>query len=177
MWNRSNRIWAFVAYSWGLLAFACLVKRFALRMRRSRICSILFQAHQLSCALGMSADSTADFITMHFERPGRGLQPIAVLLLDIDADRLHVRSRRDCRSVAGPEDAGVLETILFDLAADARQRNGSAILAELEDVLSNSIRLTGRTRLKTNDIQGTLDALYAQHVGDGDGSAADDRNL
>ena len=104
---------------------------------------------------------------MYFERPGSGLQPIAVLLLDIDADRLHVRARRDCRSVAEPEDARVLETTLFDLATEARQKNGSAILAELEDVLSNSIRLRGRTRLNVDDIQATLDALYAQHVGAG----------
>ena len=58
---------------------------------------------------------------MYFERPGSGLQPITVLLLDIDADRLHIGARPDCRSVAGPEDAAVLETMLFDLAADAKR--------------------------------------------------------
>jgi hypothetical protein len=116
----------------------------------------------------MTAERPADFITMYFERPSSGLQPIAVLLLDIDADRLYVRARRDCHSVAGPEDARVLETMLFDLAADARQKDGSAILLELEDVLSNSIRLSERTRLRVDDIQGTLDALYAQHVGAGE---------
>ena len=125
---------------------------------------------------GVRAERPADFITMSFERPGSGLQPIAVLLLDIDADRLHVRARRDCRSVAGPEDARVLETALFDLAAEARQKDGSAILAELEDVLSNSIRLSGRTRLKVDDIQATLDALYAQHVGAGESGAPIHRN-
>jgi len=113
----------------------------------------------------MSAERAVDLITMHFAAPGRGLQPIAVLLLDIDADRLEVRARPNCRSIAEPEDARVLEASLFDLAADARQRNGSAILAELEDVLSNSVRLTKRKRLQISDIQGSLDSLYTQHVG------------
>jgi hypothetical protein len=113
---------------------------------------------------------------MYFERPGSSLQLIAVLLLDIDADRLHVRARRDCRSVAGPEDARVLETTLFDLAAEASQKGGSAILAELEDVLSNSIRLSGRTRVEVDDIQGTLDALYAQHVSAGEWVAPGHKN-
>jgi hypothetical protein len=113
---------------------------------------------------------------MYFERPGSGLQPIAVLLLDIDADRLHVRARRGCRSVAAPEDAPVLETILFDLAADARQKDGSAILAELEDVLSNSVRLSERTRLKVSNIEATLAALYAQHVGVGERVVPGEKN-
>jgi hypothetical protein len=125
---------------------------------------------------GMKAERPADFIAMYFERPGSGLQPIAVLLLDIDADRLHIRARPDCRSVAGPEDAPVLETMLFDLAADARQKDGSTILAELEDVLSNSIRLSGRTRLKVSDIEATLAALYAQHVGVTERVAPGDKN-
>ena len=79
----------------------------------------------------MKTERPADFIAMYFERPGSGLQTISVLLLDIDADRLHVRARRDCNSIAGPEDARVLETMLFDLGADPRQKDGSAILAEL----------------------------------------------
>jgi hypothetical protein len=98
------------------------------------------------------------------------------LLLDIDADRLHIRARSDCRSVAAPEDAPVLETILFDLPADARQKDGSAILAELEDVLSNSVRLSGRRRLKVSDIEATLAALYAQHVGVTERVAPGDKN-
>jgi len=113
----------------------------------------------------MKGERPADFIAVYFERSGRGLQPIAVLLLDIDADRLHIRARPDCRSIAGPEDAPVLETMLSDLAADARKKDGSAILAELEDVLSNSIRLSGRRRLKVSDIEATLATLFAQHVG------------
>jgi hypothetical protein len=70
----------------------------------------------------MKAERPADFIAVYFERSDRGLQPIAVLLLDIDADRLHIRARPDCRSVAGPENAPVLETMLSDLAADARKK-------------------------------------------------------
>ncbi|MGA9624178.1 MAG: hypothetical protein WBL65_14315 [Bryobacteraceae bacterium] len=124
----------------------------------------------------MKTDHPVDFIAMCFERPGSGLQPIAVLLLDIDADRLHIRARSDCRSVAAPEDAPVLETLLFDLAADARQKNGSAILAELEDVLSNSLRLSERTRLKVSDIGATLAALYAQHVGVGERAVPGEKN-
>lgn len=124
----------------------------------------------------MKAERPADFIAVYFERPDSGLQPIAVLLLDIDSDRLHIRARPDCRSVAGPEDAPVLETMLFDLAADARQKDGSAILAGLEDVLSNSVRLSERTRIKVDDIEATLVALYAQHVGVGERAAPGDKN-
>jgi hypothetical protein len=78
----------------------------------------------------MKTERPADFIAVYFERPGSGLQSIAVLVPAIDADRLHIRARPDCPSVAGSEDAPVLETMLFDLAADARQKDGSTILAE-----------------------------------------------
>ena len=70
----------------------------------------------------------------------------------------------------------MLKTMLFDLAADARQKDGSAILAELEDVLSNSIRLSGRTRLKASEIEATLAGLYARHVGVTERVAPGDKN-
>lgn len=122
----------------------------------------------------MGADRIVDVVTMHFGGPDGSLHPIAVLVLDLDADRLYIRARCDCCGVAGPEGTGVLEAILLDLVADASQRSGSAVLGELEDILSNSIRLSERTRLKVDDVQGALKALFAQHVGGGDGPVPKD---
>ena len=78
-------------------------------------------------------------------------------------------------TIAEPEVARVLEIASFELGYDAGRGSGGAILAGLEDVLSNSIRLTERKRLMVDDVIRTLEVLYDQHVADGGRGATPQR--
>jgi hypothetical protein len=113
----------------------------------------------------MSQPRPADWLTMVFESPSGRLEPIAVLLLDLSQDRLYVRTRRDCRGLANSEITRVLEIMLFDLAADAREQPGSAVLLGLEGVLSNAVRLSARSRIAVEDFPAALEALFRQEIG------------
>ena len=104
----------------------------------------------------------AHFVLLQFERPGYELLlPIAVLLLDPAADKLHVRGRGDFTSVADADDALVLAETVKQLQADAVAQSGGAILELLESTLSNSIRVTERITMRVRDIGSTLDHLSA----------------
>lgn len=103
------------------------------------------------------------FLLLQFQRPGDevGPMPVAVLLLDSANDKLYVRCREDYASIADPDDIMVLDETMKALQIEARAGSGSVILKSLEDVLSNSIRLTDRISLRTLDIAETLDHLAA----------------
>jgi hypothetical protein len=108
--------------------------------------------------------SSAEFAILQFERAGH-LSPLAVLLLDPDADRLFVRVREDLRSIADPDDAEVLRLTLAELAAVTTNGSGGAILRELEDTLSNAIRISDRGSVPVHGQLGDLlERLYSQYV-------------
>jgi hypothetical protein len=113
----------------------------------------------------MSLLRPADWLTMLFETPNGRLEAIAVLLLDVSEDRLYVRTRRRCSQLADAEIARVLEIMLFDLAADAREEPGSAVLYRLEGVLSNAVRLSDRARIMVEDFPATLGELSRKEIG------------
>jgi hypothetical protein len=106
----------------------------------------------------------AEFMVMQYERPGGNLLPIAILLLDLFADKLHVRSRDDFDAIADREDAELLQLFIAQLADESEQMSGSDILQELEDKLANSVRITERQLATADDIQRTLADLYREHV-------------
>lgn len=96
--------------------------------------------------------------------PGNGVQTVGVLLLDVKTDTLHVRFRRDWESIANEEDAEVLAELEDDLLLQARERGGAAVLDYLENVASQSIRLTDRQEIAVRDFDKTLAELYREHV-------------
>jgi len=106
---------------------------------------------------------SSEFVVIQFANDGI-LIPIAILLLDNNADRLYVRFRSDLSTIADPDDAEVVQLTLSELAARAEQTCGSEILEYLEDTLSNTLRLTGRTAVTGDFSNDLLDRLYAEHV-------------
>ena len=112
----------------------------------------------------MSVEHPAEFMVMQYEWPGGKLQPIAILLLDLSADKLHLRSRDDFDGIADRDDAELLQLFIAQLAAESEQMRGSDILLELEDKLANSVRITERQLATADDIQRTLADLYREHV-------------
>jgi phage repressor protein C with HTH and peptisase S24 domain len=96
--------------------------------------------------------------------PGRGMQTLGVLLLDAETNTLHIRLRRDWDALASEEDAEVLAALEDDLAAQAREEGGEAVLERLTDWASGSIRVTDRESVMVRNFQRTLGELYRQHV-------------
>lgn len=110
------------------------------------------------------APKKAEYSLLLSDMPGHGVQTIGVLLLDPATDTLHLRLRRDWEGVAADEDAEVLEELEDDLAMQARERGGAAVLDFLETVASQSIRLTEREAVTVRNFDKTLGDLYREHV-------------
>lgn len=109
-------------------------------------------------------EQRADLIVMQYEPPGGSRLPIAILLLDPSADKLYVRGRGDFQGIAEPSDAELLQLFIAQLADDSTQMSGRAIVHELEDKLSNNVRITDRQAVRVDDVQRALVDLYRQHV-------------
>jgi hypothetical protein len=108
--------------------------------------------------------SSAQFVVMQVESHGR-LIPIAILLLDCQADRLRVKYRRDLTANGDEIDSEILEPLLAELEAAAAERSGSEILLDYEDTLSNSVRITDRRPVDLDvPIDDLLARLFAEHV-------------
>jgi hypothetical protein len=110
---------------------------------------------------------TAEFVCLQFETQDEVLQPVAVLLLDRQRDRLYVRVRSDLDSIADPVDARALKLGLAQLAKDAETKSGSVILEDLESSLSNSVRMTERAPVEGEDLNAALEELYARFISPG----------
>jgi len=100
----------------------------------------------------------AQFVLIHFESRGH-LVPIAVMLLESGTDRLRLQYRRDWESIADPSDAEVLRHHFSQLDMEATQRPGEELLARLESILSNAIRITERRAVR---FEGPVDDLVAR---------------
>jgi hypothetical protein len=109
----------------------------------------------------------AEFVVMQFARPGGNLLPIAMLLFDRSADRLLVQGRDDFEGIADRDDVEVLRSFIAQLADESEQMSGAAMLQELEDKLSNNVRITERQPVSVDDVQWALADLYRQHVDPG----------
>ena len=111
------------------------------------------------------APKKAEYSLLQSELPGRGVDTIGVLLFDPSTDTLHIRLRRDWESLASPEDAEVLSELEDDLVSQARDQGGSAVLQFLENVASQSIRITDREAVTVRNFDKKLSELYREHVG------------
>ncbi len=107
---------------------------------------------------------SAEFLLLRYAGPGTTLVPIAVLLLDVQRDRVHLRIRSDLASVCDSADAEIIGLTLSELASEASSGSGSAIVSHLEDTLSNTIRITNRIRIEIDGVGKTLDSLVKQYL-------------
>jgi SOS-response transcriptional repressor LexA len=93
---------------------------------------------------------------------GRGGEPVGVLL--VHGGALYLKFRRDWDAFAGEEDAEVLCALADDLESKAAEMGAAALLASLEDTLSNALRLSERRETIAEDPGRAVERLYRQHV-------------
>ncbi len=97
--------------------------------------------------------------------PGRDEVAAGVLLWDEAAGRLQARWRRDFDQIASEEEEEVLSLIEQDLDAKIREMGAAAVLAYIEETLSNTIRVSQREPAWiAGGFASTLDRLYLRHV-------------
>lgn len=113
----------------------------------------------------MSATVThsARYSLLTVELPGLEPASAGVLLEDPGADRLYLRLRRDWDRVA-PGESDVLSALEDDLASKAAEMGAAKLFANLEDTLSNTMRVTGRREVMVENFDRALNRLYRQHV-------------
>ncbi len=87
-----------------------------------------------------------------------------VLLEDPAQDRLHLRLRRDWDLIA-PEEAEVLTELEADLEAKSTEIGAGRLLRDLEDTLSNVVRVSEPREVMVEDFDRALGRLYREHVG------------
>lgn len=110
------------------------------------------------------APKQAEYSLLIADLPGHSAQTIGVLLLDPTNDTLFVRLRRDWGVVGDDEDVEVLRELENDLQQKAEENGGAAVLALLENVASQSVRVTDREAVAVRNFQSTLGELYREHV-------------
>ncbi len=115
-------------------------------------------------SFGDFALKPAQFSLLIADLPGAAAQPIGVLLLDPKTDALYVRLRRDWDEIATDEDSEVLAELEEDLLLQARERGGTALLEHLENIASNSLRISDREAITVRDFEKKLGELYREHV-------------
>jgi phage repressor protein C with HTH and peptisase S24 domain len=106
---------------------------------------------------------SALFSILALELPGGEPANAGVFLEDPGTDRLYLRLRRDWESIA-PEEAEVLSEIESDLSAKAREVGAARLLENIEDSLSNILRVSPREPLQVDDFERSLARLYREHV-------------
>ncbi len=115
-------------------------------------------------ALAFQTARKAEYLVVELALPGRRRVNAGVLLVDPAQDRLYLRFREDWDAVAAPEDAEILSRVEADWKARGGELGAAALLAELEDTLSNVLLLSGREAITVADFEKALDRLFARLV-------------
>lgn len=105
----------------------------------------------------------ARYTLVSVELPGREPVAAGVLLEDPVNDRVFVRLRRDWTRVA-PEESEVLSALEDELSSQAASVGAARFFANLEDTLSNTVRVRERRHVIVENFPRALNRLYRQHV-------------
>ena len=106
----------------------------------------------------------AECVRLEVAMPGRPVLPGGILLVDVEADELYVKLRRDWEEVAGDE-AEAFEPLEDQLRRTARDMGARRFLGYLEDTLSNLVRVTDRESMWVANFPARLERLYRECVG------------
>lgn len=112
----------------------------------------------------MTSTRQAEYVLIEAAPPGRGVVPIGVLLHDPSAKRAGVKLRRDWDQIAGEEEQEVFALLAGDLALKLSEGDPEALLRQLEDSASHTIRISGRQPVLLADFDATLSVLYRKYV-------------
>ena len=104
------------------------------------------------------------YVLLEARLPERPAAAIGVLLVDPATDRMWLRLRANFDALADPEDAEVLAALEDDLRERLAADGASAMLAWMEDTLSNVLRLSERQTVRVDAFSRVLDQIYEAHV-------------
>jgi len=105
-----------------------------------------------------------EFLLVEVALPGRPLVPAGVILFDPAAGMVDLKLRRDWSDIAGPDDVEVLERVEEDLRAECRKMPAGEFLRDLEDRLSNVVRVGERRSVTFRDFDRKLERLFAEQL-------------
>jgi SOS-response transcriptional repressor LexA len=106
---------------------------------------------------------SARFSILEVELPGEPPLNAGILLEDPVLNRLYIRLRRDWDDLA-PEEAEVLSALESDLAAKSGEIGAKELFENLEETLSNAVRVSDRRDVVVEDFDRALGRLYREHV-------------
>jgi phage repressor protein C with HTH and peptisase S24 domain len=112
----------------------------------------------------ISGSRQGTFVLLEAALPGRSPVPVGLILVDPATGRGWVRVRERFETLADPEDAEVLEALQADLQDKLSENGAGAVLAALEDSLSNVLRVGERQAVAVDAFTRVLDRLYDEHV-------------
>jgi|SRR5579863_9254792 SOS-response transcriptional repressor LexA len=105
----------------------------------------------------------ARYSILEVELPGEAAVNAGILLEDPAQNRLYIRMRRDWHDLA-PDEAEVLSELASDLAEKSVEFGAEKLLANLEDTVSNAVRVSDRREVEVEDFDRALGRLYREHV-------------
>jgi SOS-response transcriptional repressor LexA len=114
-------------------------------------------------SISVAGTRAARYSLLTVELPGEQPVTAGVLLEDPAANTVHIRLRRDWEQLA-PEEAEVLSLLEVDLSARAAQMGAERFFGELEDTLSNTVRVSDRREAIVADFPRALGRLYRENV-------------
>ncbi len=100
---------------------------------------------------------------LQLEMPGQRSVNAGVLLEDPATDRLYLRFRRDWDAIA-PYEAVVLSELESDLAAKAQKLGAAQVLAQLQDTLSNTLRISDPREVMVENFNRAVQRFYGELV-------------
>lgn len=105
-----------------------------------------------------------EYLLLELALPGVAQRNIGVLLRDAETGHVYSKIRGHFEEVSDAEEAELLEALDQDFENKIREMGGDEFLRQLEETLSNTLRLSERTAVAVDDFQRTLDRLYEEHV-------------
>lgn len=102
------------------------------------------------------------YVVLEAALPGRSPAPVGILLIDPSTDRGWIRLRSDFSSLT--DDTEVLDALEADLRTRLAGQGAQALLASLEDSLSNVLRISERRSVTVDAFTRALDRLYSENV-------------
>ena len=105
-----------------------------------------------------------EYLLVGLALPGGPQRNIGVLLRDAETGQVYSKIRDHWDEVEDPDEAEWLEALDEDFQAKIQEMGGDAFLRQMEDSLSNALRLSERTAVAVDDFARTLARLYEEHV-------------
>ncbi len=105
-----------------------------------------------------------EYVLVELALPDAPPRNIGVLLRDSETGEVYHKIRGHWEEIPDAEEAALLQALDQDFDAKIREMGGDEFLRQLEDSLSNTLRLSERTAVAVDDFPRTLARLYEEHV-------------